>query len=685
MKTLAIITYTEGAANRYCSELEVLFKNKLSIKKYYVVDGNLSEGVQADLVLISTYDVYKITKKYIPDNIQIINTNLTILKSNFQKILDLPAGSKALLVNFSLSLALQCIDQIYQLGAKHIELIPYSPNLEETNGLELAITPDEEKLVPASVKHIINIGNRVIDISTIVYILIHFELEDLFYSPEVKDYYKKIMPLNFSSGLDMIQSYFCLNEFITMNYRSGIISFTQSGIITNYNPMAEKILGFKGESIIGENVLRLFPQPSIQEAIKKMRPLEKKQIKIKGDDILVKITTGETNVTSLCYITLERVHESTIKTTSFKKVSIASGYVAKYYFSDIITEDEHMKRVIQISEMNAKTHSSVLITGESGTGKELFAQAIHNASNREGNPFVAINCAAVPESLLESELFGYEEGAFTGARRGGKKGLFELAHSGTLFLDEIGEMPIGLQARLLRVLQEKEIIRIGGDRVIGVDVRIIAATNRRIDYLIKNNQFRLDLYYRLNVIPLKIPPLRDRKKDIPLLVDTFTKQLNANFQITDSAMKRLKNHYWEGNIRELRNYIEYFRNLCKPVIDIEDLPVLSEVEVIDTFLNKEEKENILKFEQYEKDKISDIIFILEALKNAEDSNRRLGRRSLAELSRIKRKHISEVEIRNLLFDMEAFQMVKILKGRGGTVITELGLKALEAIKSKAKD
>lgn len=643
----------------------------------------MSEGVEADLVVISTYDVYKIAKKYIPDHIPIININFTILKSGFQKILDIPAGSKAWMVNFSQNMALQCIDQIYQLGAKHIELIPYATNLEETNGIELAVTPDEERLVPASVKQVINIGQRVIDISTIVYILIFFELEELFSSSEIKAYYKKSMPLNVSSGLEMFQYYFNMSTFITTNYQNGVISFLQNGTITDYNPMAESVLGLKGKTIIGEDILKLFPQPSIQEAIKNMRPLQKKQIKINGEDILVKITTGEANAAGLCYITLERVHVSESKSTNSNKPAIGRGYVAKYYFNDILTNNEYMKKVIKIADMNARTDSSILITGESGTGKELFAQAIHNASDREANPFVAINCAAVPENLLESELFGYEEGAFTGARRGGKMGLFELAHSGTLFLDEIGEMPIHLQARLLRVLQEKEIVRIGGDRVISVDVRIISATNRNIADQIKENKFRLDLYYRLNVIPLKIPALRDRKEDIPLLAAGFMKQLHADFQISDKAMKRLQQHHWEGNIRELRNYIEYFRNLNKSMIDFEDLPILFEAEVAETSLNEEEKEHVQKFVQYGKHNLSDIMFILEELKNAEDQNIRLGRRSLAELSRIKREHISEVTINNLLTEMQDFQMVKILKGRGGTVITELGLKALEVIKSKA--
>jgi len=197
----------------------------------------------------------------------------------------------------------------------------------------------------------------------------------------------------------------------------------------------------------------------------------------------------------------------------------------------------------------------------------LFAQSIHNFSNRKDKPFVAVNCAALPEDLLESELFGYEEGAFTGARKGGKQGLFELAHDGTIFLDEISEMPIKLQARLLRVLQEKEIMRIGGDKIIPVDVRIIAATNKRLSEEVEKGRFREDLYYRLNVLNFTVPPLRERKEDIPILVreiirKNYPKLLEKN-ELLDEINRRFQNYSWPGNVRQLENVTKRLCTLLK--------------------------------------------------------------------------------------------------------------------------
>ena len=195
-------------------------------------------------------------------------------------------------------------------------------------------------------------------------------------------------------------------------------------------------------------------------------------------------------------------------------------------FDEILGESKEMTRVKQLARIVAKSDSTVLIRGESGTGKELFARSIHMASPRRDKPFVPVNCAALPDTLLESELFGYEEGAFTGAKKGGKQGLFKYADKGTLFLDEIGEMSTHLQVKLLRVLQENKVRRVGADEEIPIDVRIITATNRNLEELIKNGQFREELYYRLNVIPLLIPPLRDRKEDIPILSHAFIKKLS---------------------------------------------------------------------------------------------------------------------------------------------------------------
>lgn len=233
---------------------------------------------------------------------------------------------------------------------------------------------------------------------------------------------------------------------------------------------------------------------------------------------------------------------------------------AKYTFADIMGEDEKLKAAIDKAKKAAVTPATVILRGESGTGKELFAHAIHNASNRKNRQFVRVNCAAISESILESELFGYEEGAFTGARKGGKKGLFEHANGGTIFLDEIGEINLNTQAKLLRVLQEKEFVRVGGNEAVDVDVRVIAATNLDLEKAVKEGKFREDLYYRLNVIPIVIPPLRKHKKDIPVLVRQLIKKFNQEYgrsvqDISPKALDLLLNLEWKGNVRELENFV----------------------------------------------------------------------------------------------------------------------------------
>lgn len=235
-----------------------------------------------------------------------------------------------------------------------------------------------------------------------------------------------------------------------------------------------------------------------------------------------------------------------------------SGARSRFTFNDIITEDENMRAIVEFARSIARRNSSVLIEGESGTGKEMFAQAIHNASPRNNGPFVAVNCGAIPRELLGSELFGYVEGAFTGARKGGSPGKFELANGGTLFLDEIGDMPLEQQVALLRVLQEKNVMRIGGDRVIPVDVRIICASNKPLRDLVERGVFRSDLYYRLNVISLSIPPLRERPADIVLLFNYFLERYaeKTGIQVHSDVYRILLSYDWPGNVRELQNLVE---------------------------------------------------------------------------------------------------------------------------------
>jgi len=237
------------------------------------------------------------------------------------------------------------------------------------------------------------------------------------------------------------------------------------------------------------------------------------------------------------------------------------GAKAFFTFDDLITQSPKMQNLIDLAKRAAMDNSNVLIEGESGTGKELLAHAIHNYSHRKNGPFVVIDCSALPRELVESELFGYEEGAFTGAKRGGRQGKFELANGGTVFLDEIGEMPLEVQTKLLRVLQSRYVVRVGGHQPIPVDVRIIAATNRDLEQEVEKGNFRLDLYYRLNVVHFKIPPLRERREDILFLAAAFMgknakKSGSVHYMLDDEVKAAMVNYDWPGNVRELENVIE---------------------------------------------------------------------------------------------------------------------------------
>jgi PAS domain S-box-containing protein len=268
-----------------------------------------------------------------------------------------------------------------------------------------------------------------------------------------------------------------------------------------------------------------------------------------------------------------------VEELKYYKTKLEKELKSKYQFNDLIGKSSTFLATKKLAERISGSNSSVLLIGDSGTGKELFAHAIHNSSMRASLPFVAINCASIPEHLLESELFGYDDGAFTGAKKGGKKGQFEIANNGTLFLDEIGDMPLSMQSKLLRVLQEKEIQRVGGQKSITVDVRIIAATHRDLEMLVEEGKFRQDLYYRLNVIKIEIPPLRERKEDIPLISQSLLKKLEGKFyrkgiELSTVVEERLMEHSWPGNIRELENVLERSINVLDgKTIEMVHLPL----------------------------------------------------------------------------------------------------------------
>jgi PAS domain S-box-containing protein len=399
------------------------------------------------------------------------------------------------------------------------------------------------------------------------------------------------------------------------------------------NPAYTKITGIEPDDVIGKNALFdieegeslhmkvLTTKKSVENTKLKIRPSGKTVVAQAAPIIVNGAMKGSVAVLH----DISGIKDLTDKLEEAEKKLRELTY--KYKPEDIIGESDSIKEVKKLIEKAAKVPATILLRGESGTGKELFANSIHAQSSRSNNSFVRVNCAALSDSLLESELFGYEEGSFTGALKGGKKGLFEEADKGTIFLDEISEISLNTQAKLLRVLQEKEIMRVGSNKNIPIDARVIAATNADLVKSVKEGKFREDLFYRLSILPINIPPLRDRKEDIPLLTKRFIVKFNDEYgrniaDISNDALKKLMAHDWPGNVRELENIIGrsiIYMNMNEKVIEKIHLPqlytsqvqnndnclltVYDEVTTLDNVINKAESDYIKSiYMKYNKNK-----------------------------------------------------------------------------------
>lgn len=678
MKSLAIVSYTVESVNSYYNQIKSLFSDKIVIKKYALDDLNNYSDVEikADVLLIPSYHIYKQIKTKINKDTDLLFAHRTVSKSGLDTILKLAKGSKVVLIDESPEMAEQIISVIYQLGARHIELNSFwTSNADEYDKF---IILGQSDYAPDAGKEIINIGNSLLDINSIIDIGMKFDLISLLDRQDVVRSYKEIRTANFGllNILGLTNSRESQLDILTQNIDAGVIGISNDGNVFLYNENAKEIVNKDTKHVLNKKGIELFPEIPFSYTIDNLKPVEEKIIKINGYDVVVSINPLLHSGKMYGAVAIIRRYSDLEKQEyTLRKKLIGKGYTAKYKFDDIFGESDLITETKNIARRMSKSNSSILITGETGTGKELFAQAIHNNSLRKEFQFVPVNCGAFPESLLESELFGYEEGAFTGARKGGKPGLFELAHKGTLFLDEITEMPMNLQVKLLRVLQEREVVRLGGDRIIDVDIRIIASTNRNIKEMVDNAEFREDLYYRLNVLPLKIPPLRNRREDILGLVDYLKKSFKSDFVLTDKAKEFLKNYDWKGNVRELRNCVEYIVNLDLKIVEEKDIPVDYSVRSVDNKLITAEQNTIYEFLEQTGSNLKKYIFVLEELIIGGKNNQRLGRRTISEIAKIKGVFISEQEVRTILLNLEKYKMAEINKGRSGTVITEFGKKA----------
>ncbi len=673
-KTLALVTYHSYSIEIYDLFIMPLLDEHVRIDKYPLDAVSITGGIKADLVLLSSFTLYQNVKKHVLNDTEIIIADHTLMKAGTDRIKQLPNGTRAMLVNINYKVCIESILMIHQLGFRNLELIPVYPGSVPVGDIDLAITPGEPSLVPKGVRKIIDIGHRVFSIGTIAEIAAKLEKPEILDCDDFHAYSGSIAPpsLNLDNILGDNQILNKQLDTLLNIVDKAIIITNAKGVIHSYNASAERIIGYRKEKMIGENAVKLMPEIPYREVLESGKEISQKLVNINGSSIAVTVTPiaigGNLYGVAATFERFTEIEESQHK---LRIQLIGKGHRAKYTFDDILGTSSGIAECKKIAKRMADSTSSILIMGESGTGKELFAQAIHNHSGRKDYQFVAINCAALPESLLESELFGYVRGAFSGAKKEGKMGLFELAHKGTLFLDEIGEISPTIQVRLLRVLQERSFMRIGGDEVISVDVRIIAATNSNLEELVSRGQFRQDLYYRLKVLPLIIPPLRERKEDIVTLMNVYKRKLNAEFELSGDAETKLLNNGWHGNVRELINCVEYLGNIDEHLVTARQLPLTQTVRPL-----KEEPENrvglmddLLRDEQHN---LPDYLFVLESLEKAYTNRERIGRRTLAAKSRERALFLTEQEIRSILLKLQESHLVSIKKGRGGTKITDLG-------------
>lgn len=677
-KSIAIITWDTVAVEFYAQQIRTFFGPGLKIATYSVQAGNVDQIAPADVYLVSTCAFSdRDIDQLLPPGGKIVISEVLITQENLSRLLALPRNTQALLVNINKPMVTETTAMLNQLGVTNIQFTPCYPGCPEPPHLKLAITTGEKRYVPEWVEETIDLGPRLLSGNTFIALAYHLKNESILVKPEFQEYLSSLAERAFSIEQMLRRSVQVesLVDLFQHSMDSGIIGVNQDGSIFVCSPKAVEILGISEERLFShhvQDVLSFFP---FTESLVENKTIHDRVIEYRGSRLNVNIQPFYHHKVLIgAFCIFHRIQDREKRQPRARRQVSSPGHVTKYTFDSIIGESQPMKNAKALAKKMAESNAAILITGESGTGKELFAHAIHAASPRSANPFVAINCAAMPDSLLESQLFGYEEGAFTGAKKSGHIGLFEAARNGTLFLDEIEAMSPMLQVKLLRVLQEKEIVRLGGVDVIRVDMRIIAATNQDLSTIVRQGDFRKDLFYRLNVLPIHLPPLRDRGPDIELLLEQIKTELQASFTLSPAARQSLMSHRWEGNVRELRNCVEYLSCLQKNIIEAADLPVNIQpsapaVLQENTPAPQSAAEQVLnQLRQTAGKELPSYHFLLTQL----TQNPSMGRKALSESAARSGLTLTEQMIRTMMGHLERLALVQIRRGRGGTNITPLG-------------
>ena len=673
MKSIAVVTYKSPVASFIKKNIITVFGDYVNITVYSFDELQPEEKINADIVLVMIKSQVLQIKKYISDSRRIVVAQRTTRESEIYKIFSIPTDTRVLVVNDNTETTLEIITLLYKLGINHLNLIPYEEG-KDYSDIKIAITPGESWRVPQYIDSTIDIGHRYIDISTFIEIIDKLEIATVEVRENLLKYSESIVSLD--TGIkkqykELATKNTELNSVINLS-NEGILLLSIDGTVNIYNQSLMKMLnifnditGMKIEDVLSPEIVSMLEQDSIKDEI----------LEYKGKTMIVNkhILEYFGEMAGTYYVFQEVTYIKQLEQNLTRKLR-EKGLLTRYCFDDIYTKSHNMIKCIEFAKKAAFSDLTILISGESGTGKELLAQSIHNASHRSKQPFVAFNCAAVPESLMESELFGYERGTFTGALKEGKVGLFEQANNGTVFLDEIGDMPYAMQAKLLRVLQEQQVMRIGSQQVTTINIRIIAATNNDLQKKIRNGEFRADLYYRLSVLPIVVPPLRERRDDIMYLLDYFLREkYGRDSTILKETQVALLKYDWPGNIRELNNVAAYISFMANDKVGQESLPyyIFKMEENFEQELKILESRGILEKCQMVLGTIADF--------NSHDMG--VGRKRIEEATNNQGILLNEGEIRRILSILSEWEFIESGIGRRGSEITMRGRLFLKWLKN----
>ena len=640
--------------------LKRVYEDYVNIEDCFMDELEDETRLSADAFLVISSSLLPKLRRHTTSLKNVVTMTRSVKKEYLPAILAIPTGTDVLLVNDTVQSSKEMALMFYELGIGHLNLIPYDKDREQEGlyrGLRYAITPNEPQMLPPYIEHVINTEYREIGFDSMVHLMEVLDLNNARVTYNLIKYISDIVePMQHyrTSYFNNFLKERVLNEYV-YDSPGAVLALDADDRIVYGNHRAQILFGTDSTGFVRLGVQ--LPAPLLQ-LIHTEQDIAQYPLTLEEKDFILDKTAvvlGEERIG--CLVTLQ--DEIVLKRieTLFNKRLREKGLYAKHVFGDIQHVSESMSRCIQMAKKAAVTDYTILIGGESGTGKELLAQAIHNYSDRKNMPFIAVNCAAISESLLESELFGYEEGAFTGASKKGKLGYFEQANRGTIFLDEIGDISPRLQQGLLRVLQERQVMKIGSDRIVDVDVRIIVATNRDLLKAVQEGRFRGDLYYRLNAIAITLPPLRERREDIPVLFRAFMGKDAA--RLTGADMDAILRYDWPGNVRELENCALYYKTLG-------ELP--QQVMGSRTAAAPHPAAGLQQNVEMQ---------VLALIAQRQAPNHGVGRTELMQGLSAQGVRASDVYLRRLLAALGEQGLVEIGKGRQGTRLTEDGRRALE--------